>query len=155
MYTCTVDLSEFRREVAKTKNEIAKACYSAARHAAEEGRDEAKRVGAFEDHTGKLRSEIRAEHGQLEPTGGSWDIVAPTPYALFVEGGTRPHPIVARRAANLHFWWAREGRWFHGRKVNHPGTRPLPFMGPAHIKAEAALVARLETELGRIAAGWS
>jgi hypothetical protein len=44
----------------------------------------------------------------------------------FLENGTRPHEIVARRAKALHF--RINGADVFARKVNHPGTAPRPFM---------------------------
>lgn len=48
-------------------------------------------------------------------------------YGRFVIAGTRPHEIRARNTPHLRFFWEREGRWFVGRKVNHPGSRPNDF----------------------------
>lgn len=154
MYTVIADLTEFRAAAARTQNELVRAAYDAARAGAEAGRDEAKRVGRFEDQSGRLRGTIAARHADLTEGGGVWEIVAPAPYALFVEGGTRPHPIVARTGPALSFYWKREGRWFHGRRVNHPGTRPYPFMGPAYERAEAVAMARIEAAIARISAEW-
>ncbi len=71
--------------------------------------------------------------------------------AVFLEGGTKPHIIRARRARALRF--ATSGRRLSGsprrgasvvyaRHVRHPGTKPQPFMGPAAKKAagEAGVV---------------
>lgn len=157
MYTATVDLGEFRQAAAAIRNDIVRACYESSKTAAQAGRDHAKSVGPFQDRTGQLRATIRAEHSELDARGGAWDIVAPKPYALFVEGGTRPHEIRARDpwTKPLQFYWAAQGRWFVGARVDHPGTRPYPFMGPAYDKAHAALVANLEANLARIASSWS
>ena len=53
-------------------------------------------------------------------------------YAPFVHDGTRPHPIVARRAKFLH--WISPGKppWAPGPvfvpRVMHPGTEPRPWL---------------------------
>jgi len=58
---------------------------------------------------------------------GDTYVVAPTvPYAVYVERGTRPHEIVARRARALHFVWRGAPVFF--RRVMHPGTQPNPFI---------------------------
>ncbi len=48
-------------------------------------------------------------------------------YALFHHEGTRPHPIVARRARVLAFE-GRDGTTVFRRRVNHPGTKPNRFL---------------------------
>lgn len=45
-------------------------------------------------------------------------------YAPYVEFGTKPHTILPRNAKAL-FW---PGAAHPVRKVNHPGTKPNPFM---------------------------
>ena len=47
------------------------------------------------------------------------------PYAKFVIGGTRPHPIRPKNAQALH-WVAEDGDHF-SRFVNHPGTKANNF----------------------------
>lgn len=54
-------------------------------------------------------------------------------YAVYMEYGTRSHPITPRDADVLHFWV--DGKEVFADYVNHPGTEPNPFMQPA---AEAA-----------------
>jgi hypothetical protein len=82
--------------------------------------------------------------------GPSFAIVsARTPYAAVVEFGSRPHVIRPKRAGGVLAWPASEsGRRLSGRrrtnagpmviarKVNHPGTRPQPYLVPG---AKAAL----------------
>jgi hypothetical protein len=75
-------------------------------------------------------------------------ISARTPYAAVVELGSRPHVIRPRRASVLA-WPAGSGdrrlsgrprrgaRMAFARKVNHPGTRPQPYLVPG---AKAALL---------------
>lgn len=50
------------------------------------------------------------------------------PIALLHHEGTEPHPIYARRAPFLVFWWERENRIVRTRSVNHPGTRPNRYL---------------------------
>lgn len=40
-----------------------------------------------------------------------------------IETGTRPHPIRARRAPMLVFYWPKVGRVVRFKAVNHPGTK--------------------------------
>ena len=55
-------------------------------------------------------------------------IAAHAPYAAYVECGTRPHPIDAHGPYSLHN--AETGQYF-GPHVNHPGTKPKPYLRPA------------------------
>jgi hypothetical protein len=79
-------------------------------------------------------------------SGAGWARWYPTAnYAMFVEMGTRPHVITPRRARVLAwktgsaggYVTSASGRRYYkagtvgmrfARKVNHPGTRPQPFM---------------------------
>lgn len=57
------------------------------------------------------------------------------PYGAGIEFGTAPHIIVPVNKKAL-FW---KGALNPYRKVNHPGTRPNPFMGPALENSLAAI----------------
>jgi len=58
--------------------------------------------------------------------GDAYIITPLISYAIFIERGTRPHEIVARRARALRFVWRGSVVFF--RRVLHPGTRPNPFI---------------------------
>lgn len=68
----------------------------------------------------------------------------PQRYASFVDAGTRPHVIEARRKPNLVFFWPKIGGIFVGKRVNHPGTQAYGFAGLAYLKADAVLRAEIE-----------
>lgn len=75
---------------------------------------------------GRLRQSTSSRE---EPGPGSLMITFYTtvPYARYVIGGTRPHPIAARNARALH-WLGPGGIGDHfARRVNHPGNRPNPY----------------------------
>lgn len=59
--------------------------------------------------------------------------------ATFLDGGTKPHKIVARRAPLLVFYWAKMGTMFYGKGVNHPGTRAKRFVHIETIIGEGQL----------------
>lgn len=70
-------------------------------------------------------------------------------YARYVEEGTKPHPIVPKRAGGVLRWvvgnrlvYNKKGRinkkaskqsflYAFARKVNHPGTKPQPYLSRA------------------------
>jgi hypothetical protein len=92
--------------------------------------------------TGNLGRSIRL--GAVTPTRA--ETVATANYAGFVERGTRPHVIRPRTRKALRFaadaGSARltgtprsGGRVRFARRVQHPGTRPQPFMLPGAQRA--------------------
>jgi hypothetical protein len=72
-------------------------------------------------------------------------------YSPFVEYGTRPHRIVARRRAFLRFYLPRAGRVVYARRVNHPGTRPYKFGWKSAYAAHRVLGQHLQRGMDSIA----
>ncbi len=72
--------------------------------------------------TGKLAGSILKQVGDNEAC-----IQALAPYAVFVVNGTAPHLIRPVNASCLAFE-ARSGEFVFTRLVQHPGTKPNPFM---------------------------
>jgi hypothetical protein len=103
-----------------------------------EGAEEAVRVHPYTDRTGRLTRSIRGQLMTATATSAEGEIVALAEYASFVENGTRPHRIEARNAQALR-WEGSDGTPHFAKSVNHPGTKPYPFMGPGHLKAERVL----------------
>lgn len=88
----------------------------------------------FKPRTGNLQ---RSADFQVltNRSGGKLTISDSAAYARAIEDGAKPHPIVARRAPMLVFYWAKIGRWVRCFKVNHPGNRPYVFLWRAHQKS--------------------
>ena len=84
--------------------------------------------------TGHTRSTIRAHEARVSGPFRIGTEVTAGGAAVYLERGTRPHIIRARRAHALHFNW--HGREVFFKSVHHPGTRARPFMSEA-----AAIVA--------------
>lgn len=79
--------------------------------------------------TGRLRASIRGEYRRTWTLRPQFTVGSDVEYAGFVNDGTRPHQIRPRNASVLRF---RVGnRWVYARVVNHPGTRPRPFLDRA------------------------
>ncbi|GAB6066019.1 hypothetical protein JCM9492_11110 [Aquifex pyrophilus] len=72
---------------------------------------------AFKRRSGFLRSSVVAFDNK---------VVAGAEYAPFVEFGTRPHVILPRRKRALRF--IKDGKEIFAKRVNHPGSKPYPFM---------------------------
>lgn len=71
------------------------------------------------------------------PGGTTATFYASGPHAfllpIFVHG-SKPHPIVARHAQALRFFWERGPQGpgiYYFRSVQHPGTDPIPFISQA------------------------
>lgn len=80
--------------------------------------------------TGNLRRSIHSNPVQSNgPFRASVTVSADANYASFMELGTRPHVIRPRNAKALRF--TQGSRVVFATRVNHPGTRARPFLGPA------------------------
>ena|SRR3990167_3307573 len=100
----------------------------------------------FKQRTGELQNST--DHMLIRTRGGMLVRVRNTAkYAGWIERGTAPHVIRARRAPTLAFFWPRVGSWVYPLKVNHPGTRPYWFLRTAVDDASATMHARLTSEL--------
>jgi hypothetical protein len=60
--------------------------------------------------------------------GIQFDAGSDVDYTLFVDQGTKPHPIHAKNAPYLVFYWPKVGRVVHFKSVNHPGNKPYRFL---------------------------
>lgn len=107
----------------------------------------------FKQRTGDLQN--ATTHMLIRTRGGMLVRVRnPTKYAGWIERGTKPHVIRARRAPSLAFYWPRVGSWVYPLKVNHPGTRPYWFLRTAVTEAAATLDATLTAELTALGAAF-
>lgn len=149
-----VDMRDYWPLRQKTLSVLGTGTARAVKVGLDEGADYARRNHRHKIRTGALTSaqNLRGEMLQVDANGATGQLVNVTPYARFVEYGTKPHPI-----------WPKEGHGFVGplqagqsrrhitdigthrialrfmvggrivfaRMVNHPGGRPYPFMYPA------------------------
>jgi HK97 gp10 family phage protein len=91
-------------------------------------KEDAKKIksGSFKNQSGDLRRSIVGRAESAERGVVSTDI----PYAEYVEYGTRPHTITPK-SGNFLAWKGKSGKMVFARKVNHPGSKPYPYMQPA------------------------
>lgn len=93
--------------------------------------------------TGALRQSIHEEPVQHNPLIGR--VLVGQKYGRDLEYGTRPRTITPVRAKMLAF--SVGGSMVFARSVNHPGTKPQPFLVPAlHNNAE-----KIKDNFGRAA----
>lgn len=121
------DTHEFRKALRQLAAGIELAAQDAVTVAANAAFQEAKQTRMFNDKTGRLRQSI----GLRVDAGGSnakatLSAGKSLPYAVPIHDGSRPHIIAARRAPMLRFKIGT--RWVSALYVNHPGTKPRPFI---------------------------
>lgn len=86
--------------------------------------------------TGNLGRQIK--EGQISFTGPrtvSGSVEDHADYALYVHEGSGPHVIRPRKAKALRFQIG--GRTIFAKLVNHPGTKPRPFLRNAGMRIAA------------------
>lgn len=143
MIDVRVDVAAFIADLKRIERDITAGARQALGQTAALAVEIAKSTTAFKDQTGKLRASIH--RGQKS----TWHhfVKASTPYAKFVEEGTRPHPIEARRKAALRF--VQAGTLRFAKRVQHPGTKATHFMQKAQEAAGRELVRMLEEAIRR------
>jgi hypothetical protein len=174
MLHVSVDLSEFERLRQQTITRIRQAVVECVADGAKAGESHAK-GGRWQDRTGRLRREIEARPYSFNINGAEWDITSPTPYAPFVEYGTKPHwirpkfsgigPMQAGQSRRSKTdigthrvalrWIGPDGQAHFARAVFHPGTQPIPFMAPAGEVAGDEMVASFERRWANIVSIWN
>lgn len=85
--------------------------------------------------TGQLRANIETKIDGLEG-----EVKAATKYAKGVEDGTKPHIIRPKNKKFLHW----KGAMHPVKLVNHPGSKPKPYLIPALEKEQPILMKNLE-----------
>ena len=103
----------------------------------------------WSDRTGETRGSIRA---RVSGNGLSAR-VSVAGAAKFLEGGTRPHVIRAKNTQALRFMV--QGVVVFRRSVNHPGTKPRPFVAEARERAVQMLSYCIPEFLGAAIRGHS
>jgi len=109
----------------KALNSLSKLHTVISRRLAETIRSNAERLAPT--RTGRLKRSIRIVEG-----AGSYMVLMggrEAPYAKFIEYGSRPHTITARKAMALRF--EAHGDVIYAKYVRHPGTRAQRILARA------------------------
>lgn len=144
-----IDTAELRQRWARAMSVLESGLPRAVNTAVRGGAQHAINVHPYRDRSGDLTSSIRGELVMATKGEAVGEIRATAKYASFVENGTRPHVIEARRARFLR-WESADGVHF-AVSVNHPGGRPYPFLGPALLRSETLLERELDLLAARAA----
>jgi hypothetical protein len=128
MLRITLDVSPLGHALRALDDNLDDAMAEALRESGVMVASEARTHHEFTDRTGALTRSIHSEpvEGTFLGNDLSVQVVADTPYAKFVEEGTRAHPIEARRAKVLRYH--QNGRLMFRKRVRHPGTRPYRYL---------------------------
>jgi hypothetical protein len=91
--------------------------------------------------TGRLRASIRVERRSFFGLRQRWTVGSDVAYAPMVNDGTKPHKIRPKRAHTLRrgsrgvvkpaLRFKIGGQVVYAKVVNHPGTKPNPFLDRA------------------------
>lgn len=102
--------------------------------------------------TGELANSIYIEYGDREAR-----VIAGAPYAAFVEFGTWSHNVLnpkpgtytirPKKPGGVLRFTGSDGRPVFTKKVEHPGVRAQPFLGPAN----AEVLDDFEAQIGNAA----
>lgn len=112
------------------------------------GADHPRQHATFKHRTHKLEKSTR--YKVVRTRGGHVvRLLNGRRYAPFIEFGTRPHVIQARRARALRF--VAGGQVLFRKSVNHPGTRPYKFLWRATNAAYRIAGPNLASGMARIA----
>jgi hypothetical protein len=149
MIEVTVE-AEILEEWLLVQPEIAQGLKRAVQVACEAGAQEAKTVHRYKDRSGNLTRSISGRVTGFDHLGATGILEATAKYASFVENGTKPHRIEARKAKALR-WEGSDGEVHFAKGVNHPGTKPHPFMGPGFVKVEQVLEAQVNLAIAKAA----
>lgn len=145
MLTVEIDEAEFEAAWGRVVSEIRVGAVRGAGLAAKEAADHARRNHEWKNRTGDTERGIG--HETVGWIGDTYEarFFSRARHSSYLEEGTPPHLIPGNPF--LAFEWRGERVFF--RYVNHPGTRPMPFMGPALQKAERVIIREGELAVAR------
>jgi hypothetical protein len=115
-----------------------------------EGAEYARKNHTHHRQTGRLTSPkvLRGELRSANASGAWGYLTNYTPYGAYIEYGTKAHDIRPKRAKALRFMVGHHaivgGEIVFAKRVRHPGTDPMPFMGPASEYAGTVIVREIE-----------
>ena len=151
MFTIDFDLTKIRQTCNAIRVQTGQLANHAAEKSAKRGLEVSTSKRRYQDKTGRLAGKTEVVPKKQDALGGEYEIQWNTPYAKFIDEGTKAHKIAPKNSRFLVFFWAKKGRLYVGRgkggarlSVNHPGTKPYAFAGEAYMVAERELLRQVE-----------
>lgn len=117
---------------------LAAGIVGAVEEACHEGADEARRTHRYVDRTGDATRTTRGEVMSIRSDSAQGRLICDVPYGKILADGSRPHRIEPKDPDG-YLAFQQDGQWRRSKGVNHPGTRPDPFMDLAMAKADRVL----------------
>lgn len=108
----------------------------------------------YQNRTGRLTQSMFQMSAHLGAYTYRSDVGATAPYAQWVDEGTRPHIIQARRGSFLRFYWPKAGRWITTRMVHHPGTAGAHFITQTALEFAERFPAALQSAIDSVTGSW-
>ncbi len=142
MFGASIHVSEAASSFRRAGDRFATEVMHALERTAQLATTYAKTSALYKSHTYGLRSSITFGT-QLGSRSAHAVMRASAPYAEFVENGSKPHTIEAKRKSTLRF--VQNGAVRFARVVRHPGTKATHFMVKAQERA-TPLLERLMAE---------
>lgn len=133
-----VDHRRLERELAEGLRSFERRLTGELYTAGDEAAAEARATSLYKDRTGRLRQRT----GVRARSFFEVQIAARTDYASYVHDGTPRHTISAKNNGLLTF--QVNGQWRSVKSVDHPGTKPRPFLRIAVDAGMARLAERIE-----------
>ena len=136
----TLDASDFREKGGLFYSTLVQGSKEAVRVQANEAYQRIAKGSYFKTRTGRTLKSFSVTAAGLTSKVESRDKIA-----HFMNVGTRPHDIVARRAPMLVFYWAKAGGIVRFKKVRHPGTKPTALVAKETFRGLADLLEKSDT----------
>jgi hypothetical protein len=137
MLSTKIDTSGARKALGRLFDDLTRGAQRVVENAGAAAEKAARATKTFKDRTHELRSSI--EHNTR---GYVSTLRAGARHADWIENGTKPHIIRARRAPFLVF--QVNGHWVRKKEVFHPGTKPRHFMRDAARQVAPIFLRNLE-----------
>lgn len=148
MFSVKLDMTKVREATKRAADvyarELATVVVDSAREGIEHAKDYKIWTSHYENPGPRLEESIKSVPGNA----ARWRVLrtirtSGVKHASYIEYGTAPHAIVARRAKMLRFYWPRIGGIAYFKKVKHPGTPAFKFVGSAQSYAAARIYQRM------------
>lgn len=113
--------------------------------------EEARRKHRFTSRSGATELSIENRVNERDLTSRIGINKSVSPHGGFVHDGTKPHVI--RRKNKKVLRYVKNGKFHFAKKVNHPGTRPDPFIENSAEKLKPAFNSRINQAVEKAAKG--
>ncbi|SRR6056297_644718 len=145
MISVTLEDKKFQRQLERLRKKHAKRLHETIIDSTYKMHKLASGTAPVDD--GALKGQIKIKTGYLKG-----EVVSEANYSQAVEEGTKPHHIeikskkvLAGAASKAPAGMATSNGWaIYGTRVQHPGTKPQPFMKPAFTVAKNYLVKQIK-----------